>query len=51
VSYLVHYLLELVGQGVLILAYKHVCRTRWHRIAIWQAGTILTTVITVHAVG
>lgn len=50
-DYIVHYGLELVGQGVLVLAYRHVCRKAWHRYLIWQAGTILTTIITVSLVG
>lgn len=50
-EYLLHFLLECLGQGVLVLAYKHVCRKPWHRAAIWFAGTLITSVITVHAIG
>jgi hypothetical protein len=51
VKYLVHFLLECIGQGVLYLAYKHACRTDWHRVAIWFVGTLLTTIVTVHLIG
>lgn len=50
-DYLIHFVLELVGQGVLVLAYRHVCRKDWHRIAIWLSGTLLTTILTVNLVG
>jgi hypothetical protein len=50
-DYLIHFMLEVVGQGVLWLAYRHWCRHDWHRVAIWFFGTLLTTIITVHAVG
>jgi hypothetical protein len=50
-AYVVHFLLECIGQGVLWLAYKHVCRSAWHTPAIWLVGTLLTTILTVHLVG
>lgn len=50
-DYLVHFLLEVIGQGVLVLAYQHVCRKSWHRAMIWFFGTLVTTIVTVHAVG
>lgn len=50
-DYVIHFVLECVGQLVLWLAYKHVCRSEWHGPAIWLLGTALTTVITVHMVG
>jgi hypothetical protein len=50
-DYLVHFGLEVIGQGVLVLAYKHVCRSDWHRFVIWFVGTLLTTIITVSLVG
>jgi hypothetical protein len=50
-AYLVHFLLECVGQLVLFVAYKHVCRKDWHRVAIWLVGTLLTTIITVNLIG
>lgn len=48
---LVHFGLEVVGQGVLWLAYTHVCRKQWHRVAIWFLGTLLTTILTVNIIG
>lgn len=50
-AYLVHFLLECVGQAVLWLAYTHVCKKSWHRAAIWFFGTLLTTIVTVHLIG
>jgi hypothetical protein len=50
-DYLVHFGLEVTGQAVLWLAYTHVCKKSWHRLAIWFVGTLLTTIITVHLVG
>lgn len=50
-NYLTHFALEVIGQGVLWLAYKHVCRTQWHSVAIWFVGTILTTILTVNLIG
>lgn len=50
-AYLVHFLLECVGQAVLWGAYTHVCRKSWHRAAIWFIGTLLTTIITVNLIG
>jgi hypothetical protein len=50
-DYLIHFVLEVVGQGVLWLAYIHVCRRPWHRTAIWFVGTALASIITVHLVG
>lgn len=50
-EYVVHFAVEVVGQGVLVLTYKHVCSKDWHRFAIWFLGTLLTTILTVHLVG
>jgi len=50
-DYVIHFGLECVGQLVLWLAYKHVCRSAWHTYAIWFLGTLVTTILTVHAVG
>lgn len=50
-DYLIHFLLECVGQGVLFLAYRHVCSKAWHRAAIWFVGTALASIVTVHLVG
>lgn len=50
-AYVVHFGLEVVGQGVLWLAYTHVCSKQWHRVAIWFLGTLLTTIVTVHLIG
>lgn len=50
-DYLIHFALEVIGQGVLVLAYKHVCSEDWHRFAIWFLGTLVTTIITVSLVG
>lgn len=50
-DYVVHFMLEVIGQGVLWLAYTHVCKRPWHRFAIWFLGTLVTTIITVHLVG
>lgn len=49
--YLIHFLLDVAGQGVLWLAYTHVCRKTWHRAAIWFIGTALVTVTTVNLIG
>src|SRR4051794_40716769 len=49
-AYAVHFLLECLGQVVLFVAYKHVCRKDWHRVAIWLVGTLLTTIITVNLI-
>jgi hypothetical protein len=50
-DYLVHFGLEVVGQIVLWIAYKHVCSKQWHTVAIWFLGTLLTTIITVNLIG
>lgn len=50
-DYLVHFMLEVIGQGVLVLAYNHVCTKVWHRATIWFVGTLLTTILTVNLVG
>lgn len=50
-DYVIHFGLEVIGQGVLVLAYKHACRKAWHQPAMWFAGTALTTVLTVNLVG
>jgi hypothetical protein len=50
-AYLVHFLLEVVGQAVLWVAYTHVCRKPWHRASIWFIGTLVTTIITVNLIG
>jgi hypothetical protein len=50
-DYVIHFLLELVGQGVLYVAYKHICRHAWHRAVIWFIGTALASIVTVHLVG
>jgi hypothetical protein len=50
-DYVIHFGLEVVGQAILIVAYKHVCKKDWHRVAIWFFGTLLTTILTVHMVG
>ena len=50
-DYVIHFGLEVIGQLVLWLAYTHVCRSQWHRVAIWFLGTLLTTIITVNLVG
>ena len=50
-DYAIHFLLEVLGQAVLVLAYQHVCRKSWHRTAIWFVGTLLTTIITVNIIG
>lgn len=50
-DYIVHFLLEVIGQGVLWLAYTHVCRKGWHRATIWFVGTLLTTILTVQVIG
>jgi hypothetical protein len=49
--YAVHFALECIGQGVLWLAYTHVCRKPSHRVLIWFIGTLLTTIITVNLIG
>lgn len=49
--YVWHFLVEMMGQVVLWLAYKHVCKVEWHRFAIWFLGTMLATVVTVNLVG
>lgn len=50
-DYAIHFGLEVIGQGVLVLAYNHVCRKAWHRASIWFVGTLLTTIVTVNLVG
>lgn len=49
--YVYHFLVEMMGQAVLWVAYKHVCKTEWHRFAIWALGTALATIVTVNLVG
>ena len=49
--YLIHFMLEVIGQGILWLAYRHVCRKSWHRVAIWLIGTMLASILTVNLVG
>lgn len=51
VVYVTHFLMDVMGQGVLWLAYTHVCRKTWHRATIWFLGTLLTTIITVNLIG
>lgn len=51
VDYSLHFALECVGQVILWMAFKHVCRHQWHRFAIWGIGTFLTSVLTVHLIG
>lgn len=62
-DYLIHFLVEIMGQCVLWLAYSHkrlrtplnlwtdLCSTPWHRPAIWFVGTLATSILTVHLVG
>lgn len=50
-AYLIHFALDCAAQGIVYLAYKHVCRKTWHRVGIWLVGTALIAVITVDLVG
>ena len=51
-DYAVHFGLEATGSLIAIFAYKnHRCNTGWHRVAIWAILSLITTVITVQAVG
>lgn len=46
-----HICLELAGQLILVLAYRHICRRSWHRLAIWIVGTVALAFLTVWLVG
>jgi len=50
-AYVIHFALDCAAQGILYMAYKHVCRKPWHRAAIWLLGTAAIAVVTVDLVG
>lgn len=49
-DYAIHFLLESVGGGIGVYAYRF-CNHTIHRVGIWFVFTALTSVATVQAVG
>ncbi len=48
---ILHFGLEVGGQAVLLLAFLHICRHRWHRVAVWFVGTLFLSIVTVYLLG